>query len=74
MCRHNHSNQHDTRDVDRCPHVLGIVKTFDLDLAYGERHKEGKGLQEQLVAIEKAKEDISICGVAEVKAILCYNT
>ena len=67
---HNDHSQHDTGHVDSSPYVLGIIKTFDLDLTDREGKKEGDNLEYHLVAIQDTEKDCSSSGVTNKDEII----
>ena len=67
---HNNYGQHNTGHIHTSSYVLGIVETFDLHLAYGEGKNKSNNLQQHLVAVENAKEDVSTLRVTDINTVV----
>ncbi len=63
-------SQHYTGHIDCGNNVLGIIQSFDFDLANLEGHEQCNHLQNCLVAIENAQGDITQCRHARVEEVL----
>ena len=73
VCPNDGHRQHNAGHIDGGSYELGIIQTFDLDLAGGKGHDECSNLNHHLVAIEHTQEDITSSGITDVDAVLNYN-